>query len=279
MATLLSGETIAEQIIKKLEKQSSSWRIKNPKLLVVQVGDNLVSEKYIQEKEKIAERIGISFEILRFKKGTSQKKVQAEIEKAGKDSKISGIIVQLPLPATFQRQDILNAIPVSKDVDVLSHTSFGLFALGELPILPPTVKAIAILFKRYRIELQGKQVVVVGAGRLVGLPIATWLLGQKARVTVVDKSTKNLADVVRQADIIISGVGKTKLIKAAMIKKGAVVIDAGSSVAQGKITGDVDFNNVIHKAKFITPVPGGVGPLTVACLFENVVDYSTRSFI
>jgi len=146
MATLLSGGTIAENIIKRLEKQSTlsfkGRRSKKAKLLVVQVGDNSVSEKYIQEKEKIAQRIGVSFEILRFKKGTSQKKVQAEIEKAGKDSRISGIIVQLPLPATFQKQDILNAIPVSKDVDVLSHASFGLFALGELSILPPTDWAI-----------------------------------------------------------------------------------------------------------------------------------------
>ena len=279
MATLLSGETIAEGILKKLEKQSASWRIKKPKLAVVQVGDNPVSEKYIQEKAKVAERIGVALEVLRLKKGTSQKKIQAEIEKIGKNSKISGVIVQLPLPTTFPAQEILNTIPTSKDVDVLSCASFGLFALGELSILPPTVKAIALLLKTYRVEVQGKQVVVVGAGRLVGLPVAVWLLQQKARVTVTDKSTKNLADVVKQADIIISGVGKAKLIKAAMVKRGAVVIDAGSSVAQGRITGDVDFNNVIHKAKFITPVPGGVGPLTVACLFENVVDYYTRSFI
>lgn len=265
MATLLSGETIAEGILKRLEKQKFT---KQPKLVVVQVGDDVASTKYIAEKEKASERIGIEFSHVHLPKGISEKKLKQEIEKVAKEA--TGIIVQLPLPSRFHTQEILDAIPFEKDVDLLSSKSFGLFVLGHLSVLPPTVKAISLLLKRYRIVLQDKKIVVVGAGRLVGLPTSMWLLAEKATVQVVDKKTKNLSVLVRQADIIISGTGKKNLIRGDMVKRGAVVIDVAE---------DVDFNTVVRKAKYISPVPGGVGPLTVACLLDNVVDYSTRSFV
>ena len=265
MAILLSGETIAEGILKRLEKQKF---LKKPKLVVVQVGDDTASTKYIAEKEKASERIGIGFSHVYLPKGISEKKLKQEIEKAAKEA--TGIIVQLPLPSRFHVQEILDAIPFEKDVDLLSSKSFGLFALRQLPVLPPTVKAISLLLKRYHIVLQDKKVVMVGAGRLVGLPTSSWLLAQRASVQIADKKTKNLSILTRQADIIISGTGRKNLIRGDMIKRGAVVIDAAQ---------DIDFNTVVRKAKYISPVPGGVGPLTVACLLENVVDYSTRSFI
>jgi len=265
MATLLSGETIAEGILKRLEKQKFT---KQPKLVVVQVGDDTASTRYITEKEKASERVGIGFSHVHLPKGISEKKLKQEIEKAAKEG--TGIIVQLPLPLRFATQEILDVIPFEKDVDLLSSQSFGFFALGHLSVLPPTVKAISLLLKRYRIPLQDKKVLMVGAGRLVGLPTSLWLLTQRANVQIADKKTKNLSTLTRQADIIVSGTGKKNLIRGDMIKRGVVIIDAAQ---------DVDFNTAIRKAKYISPVPGGVGPLTVACLLENVVDYSTRSFI
>ncbi|MCH7604753.1 bifunctional 5,10-methylenetetrahydrofolate dehydrogenase/5,10-methenyltetrahydrofolate cyclohydrolase [Patescibacteria group bacterium] len=274
MAILLSGEIIAERILSRLERQKFQ---KKPKLVVVQVGEDLISATYIKEKEKAAQRIGVDFELLKLSKSSSYQKIQREVAKQGKLRTVSGIIVQLPLPSKLHTQEVLDAIPVEKDVDVLSSRSFGLYALGKLSVMPPTVKAISLLLKSHGITIQGKHVVLVGAGRLVGLPVAFWLFGEKATVSVVNEFTKNLSFLTKQADILISGAGKAKLIKVTMVKKGAVVIDAGTSVEKGRTTGDVDFNNVIHKVRAITPVPGGVGPLTVACLLENVVMLAERT--
>jgi len=168
-------------------------------------------------------------------------------------------------------QDILNIIPSEKDVDVLSEQNMGKFYAGNSEILPPVVSAISALFKKYNIKVAGKSVLVVGAGRLVGKPLSVWLIQQSATVFVANSATKNLSYLSRNADIVISGVGKSNLITKNMIKKGAVVIDAGTSVGSGKSRGDVDFKNVQKKADFITPVPGGVGPLTVAYLLKNLL--------
>lgn len=200
----------------------------------------------------------------------SQVKLERQVKKIGKDAKISGVIVQLPLPKRLNTQHVLDLIPTKKDVDVLSSASFSDFALGILPILPPTVGAIALLLKEAKKKLEGSKVVVVGAGRLVGLPIALWLTQQGATISLIQKGTKNTSQIILEADIVISGVGKPGLITGKMIKKGAVVIDAGTSVEGGSIKGDVDFESVLKKASFLTPVPGGVGPLTVVCLFKNL---------
>ncbi len=271
MALLLSGEKIAEQLIKKLEKEKSSKKLN---LAVVQVAENAISALYIREKKKAARRLGIDFRLVSFPERISQEKLKHGIVHIAKET--SGVIVQLPLPRKFAAQEVLDAIPIEKDVDVLSSAAFGLFALGRLSIMPPTVKATSLIFQHYDIELKGRRVVLIGAGRLVGLPLIPWLLREKATVMVANEFTKNLSLLTRQADILISGVGKNKLIKASMVKQGTVVIDAGTSVEKGKTSGDVDFNAVIHKAKAITPVPGGVGPLTVACLLENLFILSQR---
>ncbi|HEX9722375.1 MAG TPA: bifunctional 5,10-methylenetetrahydrofolate dehydrogenase/5,10-methenyltetrahydrofolate cyclohydrolase [Candidatus Paceibacterota bacterium] len=273
MAKLLYGEKIAEGILEKLAKQKPKRKLK---LAVFQVGGNSASSQYIGEKEKAAKRVGVRFELAQFPKGASQKKVKEAVEKAGRSSSVSGIVVQLPLPAKFAAQEILDAIPLEKDVDVLSSRAFGLFALGKLPIVPPTARAILLLLEHYNIALQGKHIVVVGAGRLVGLPTMLSLVLGKATFTSVNEKTKSLAAFTRQADILISGVGKSNLITSSMVKRGAVVIDAGTSVEDGKTTGDVHFSSVSQKASYITPVPGGVGPLTVACLFGNLVTLANK---
>ena len=275
MVYILSGEKIARQILSDLKKKKARKKLS---LVVVQVGGNKVSLKYVAEKEKAAKELNVSFRLVNLSLNISQTKLEQEIKKMGKDKKVSGIIVQLPLPRRFNTQRVLDFIPSKKDVDVLSSVSFSDFALGKLPILPPTVGAISLLLKKAKKNLVGAKVVVVGAGRLVGLPTALWLTQQGASVLMVQKGTRNIPQIIAKADIVISGVGKPGLITGKMIKKGAVVIDAGTSVEGGPSTGlrasstkgDIDFESVSKKAGFLSPVPGGVGPLTVACLFNNL---------
>lgn len=271
MAQLLYGDKIAQGILEKLAKQKVRHK---PKLVVFQVGENAVSSQYIHEKEEAAEGVGVRFELVQFPKGTSQKKVKEAVEKMGGASSVTGIVVQLPLPFKLNAQDILDAIPLEKDVDVLSSRAFGLFALGKLAIVPPTAQAILLLLEHYNIAWQGKHIVVVGAGRLVGLPTILALIGGKATFSSVNEKTKSIAAFTKEADILISGVGKPKIIKSSLLRKGSVVIDAGTSVEHGAISGDVDFNAAVEKVRAITPVPGGVGPLTVACLFRNLFTLS-----
>jgi methylenetetrahydrofolate dehydrogenase (NADP+)/methenyltetrahydrofolate cyclohydrolase len=266
MAQILSGGTKAQNILKNLKQQAKK---KNQKLVVVQVGENKVSARYIAEKEKAAAYIGIGVSHVQLKSSISQKKLESEIENIAKKKKNTAIIIQLPLPKKFDVQAVLNCIPPEKDVDLLSEAGFGAFVLGKSPILPPTVAAIATLLKSQ--NLKGKKVVVVGAGRLVGVPVSVWLLQQGAAVSVIDRTTKDKTVLLKQADIIISGVGKKNVIKGSQIKRGSIVIDAGTSVEGSQTTGDIEFTSVVAKAKAVTPVPGGVGPLTVAHLFRNTV--------
>lgn len=274
MVKILSGEKLARRILANLKKKHR----KNPCLAgrrvclaVVQVGGNPVSLKYIAEKEKAAKDLGIGFRLMVYPQNVSQRVLAREIQKAGKDKKVSGMIVQLPLPKHINMQLVLDEIPPRKDVDVLSSSSLTEFALGTFPILPPTVAAISLLLKETKKKLEGTRVAVVGAGRLVGLPVSVWLSQQGARVSLIQKGTQHAAELIKEADIVISGVGKPGLITGSMIKKGAVVIDAGTSVESGKTQGDVDLKSVSKKAGYLSPVPGGVGPLTVACLFQNLV--------
>ena len=268
MATkILQGEEIAKRILKELKEEVAGRQLK---LAVIQVGENAVSETYIRKKEKAASELGVYFELYKLVQEISQTELKSRVEAIGKDKTVSGMIVQLPLPKHLNQQEILDAIPVEKDVDVLSSESFGLFALGRSSILPPTVGAVSLLLQENRIDLKGKNVAIVGAGRLVGVPLAIWCVREKATVMVANEYTQDLASITKNADILISGVGKKGLIKGDMVKKGALVIDAGTSVEGGRSIGDVDFESVAKKAGFLTPVPGGVGPLTVACLFQNL---------
>jgi methylenetetrahydrofolate dehydrogenase (NADP+) / methenyltetrahydrofolate cyclohydrolase len=282
MVQILSGESLARRVLLNLKKK----RRKNLSLAVVQVGDNLVSLKYIAEKEKVAKDLGIGFRLMLYPATISQTAVARDMKKLGKDKKVSGIIVQLPLPKHLDMQRILDLIPPGKDVDVLSSSSFMEFVFGTFPVLPPTVAAISLLLKKAlrldsgpsaKKKLEGTQVAVVGAGRLVGLPVSLWLAQQGAVVSLVQKGTRNATQLIKKADIVISGVGKAKLITGSMIKKGAVVIDAGTSVESGKTAGDVDFKSVAKKAGYLSPVPGGVGPLTVVCLLANLIELANTS--
>ena len=269
---ILDGQKPAFRMIRELSKKTAKRRFQ---LVVVQIGNHAVSSAYIQRKKVAAASAGIAFLTYPISAASSQKQVMSRIARIGRDPAISGIVVQLPLPAKFDTQKILDCIPPKKDPDVLSSSAFGMFILEQLPVLPPTVAAVQKIFQAHNIHVRGKRVALIGSGRLVGLPLLVWLSRERATVTNINKQTKNPVLFTRQADIVISGTGTAKLLKGSMVKKGAIVIDLGTSVEQGKTTGDVDFKSVAKRARAITPVPGGVGPLTIACLLENLVTLSS----
>ena len=268
---LLKGTELSKKFLVHLKKKLGKSKLKL-RLAVIQIGRNYISEVFIGQKKKVAEKIGIGFKLYQFDKKIEKDRLKKKIKEIIKNPLNSGIIIQLPLPKQFLADDFLNLIPEEKDVDVLSEKSLGKFYQGKLKILPPIVKGILSLLKNYKIKLKGKNVVIIGAGRLIGLPLNLQLLKEKATLLVLNEFTKNISFFTNKADILISGVGKPNLIKSNMIKKGAVVIDAGISQRNGKVIGDVDFKEVSKKASYITPVPGGVGPMTVVSLLENLVE-------
>ncbi len=267
---ILNGKKLSEEILANLKKEVRKSNLKL-RLAVVQVGENSVSQIFINQKKKACKLVGADFKLYRFNEKINPQGLKSEIKKIVKNSANSGIIIQLPLPEKFLPEGFLNLIPEEKDIDVLSEKSLGKFYQGTLKILPPTVDGILRLLKNYKIELKGKDVVVIGAGRLVGFPLAIQLLKEKATLSVLNEFTKDALSFTKKADVLISGVGKPNLIKSNMVKKGVVIIDAGCSMKSGKLVGDVDFKEVSKKASCITPVPGGIGPMTVACLLENLV--------
>ena len=271
LVKLLKSTELSEKLLVRLKKRLEKSKLKL-RLAVIQIGRNYVSDVFISQKKKVAEKVGIYFKLYKFDKKIEKNRLKKKIKKIIENPLNSGIVIQLPLPKQFLADDFLNLIPEKKDVDVLSEKSLGKFYQGKLKILPPTVKGILSLLKNYKIKLKGKNIVIVGTGKLVGLPLSLQLLKEKATLLILNEFTKNISFFTNKADILISGVGKPNLIKSNMIKKGAVVIDAGTSQKNGKITGDIDFRKVSQKTSYISPVPGGVGPMTVISLFENLVE-------
>ena len=263
---LLDGKNLSEKILVGLRKNNK----RKLTLAVILVGENSVSEIFIYQKRIACEKVGINFKIFKLSAKLSPVQLKKEIEKIVKNSFNSGAIIQLPLPKKFNPEKFLNLIPEEKDVDVLSEKSLGKFYQGVSSILPPTVGGILYLLSHYGISIKGKNIVILGAGRLVGFPLAIQFLREKATVSVLNELTKDTPFFTKKADILISAVGKPNLVKGKMVKKGAVVIDAGTYLWKGKLVGDIDSKSVSKKASFLTPVPGGVGPMTVACLLENL---------
>lgn len=255
--TKLAVQKIRLKLIKKIRHLKHK-----PTLAVVLVGNNPVSLHFVTQKEKTALGMGCKLELFRIKNNAPQIRVISLIEKLNKDKRISGIIVQLPLPSKCNTEQVVAAIRRSKDIDNLR---------GDALFIPPTVQAIwQIMAECKSQDAKRKKILIVGYGRLVGKPLHAFLKKKGfKKISLADIYTKNLDELTLGADIIVSGVGKPNLIK--NVKKGAIVIDAGSSPYKGKIVGDVDFERVSKKARFITPVPGGVGPLTVAYLFKNLL--------
>ena len=266
---ILDGEKLAGRILNNLKKEVKNRRLKL-KLAVILVGEDFASKIFIKQKQKAAKKVGVGFELFRFRK-IAQEQLKEGIRKIARDHSISGIVIQLPLPRHIDTRDILNAVPLKKDTDMLSELNFRNFASGKSDILSPTVGAVNELLKNYKIKLKSKKIVIIGRGRLVGKPLAAWFKKKKNNFTIIDGKTKNKDYSIKKSDILISGVGKPNLIKGDMVKNGVVVIDFGGGKLKGRVVGDAEFKSVSKKASYITPVPGGVGPLTVACLLENLV--------
>jgi len=276
MPNILDGRKIAGKIKKRLAVQVK--RLKNkPAMAVVYAGSDPASLSYIMAKEKAAKEIGVDFLFYKFPARVSEKKVFSLISGLNQNEKVSGIIVQLPLPAHLPKKDILNAIALEKDVDVLSDKARELFSSGKSVFISPPAGAVLEFLKTAKRPLEKSTVVVVGRGMLVGEPVAMLLKQRVKRLIICDRKTKDLSIETKKADILISAVGKPNLIKKEMVKKEAVVIDAGTAKYKGKIVGDVDFEAVAPKVSYITPVPGGVGPVTVAMLLANAVKAAKKA--
>ncbi len=264
MNKIIDGQALANEIIERIKREK-----RRLKLGVVLVGDNPVSRLYLSQKEKICRRVGFKFCLFQYPQKIREDILLTKIKTVARQC--SGLIIQLPLPSHLDTTRILNAVPVKKDIDVLTSVAQGKFYSGDFSILPPVVSAIKYLLEKEKLLLKGKNIVVIGSGRLVGKPLTVWLMAQKATVLVINRLTVNLPSLIRKADILISGVGKANLVKGDMIKRGAVVIDVGSSVERGSLTGDLEIKSVIKKASRMAVVPGGVGPITTACLLENLI--------
>lgn len=269
---IISGKEIAEKIKSSLREEILKSRRKL-RLAIVKMSDDPVTGKYLEVKKKFAESIGVDVRIYEVDKDISTNKLREKISEIVHIKENDGVIVQLPLPEKINTQYILDAIIPGKDPDMLSSKSWGKFATGKSKILPPVVGAVKIIFDENKIEIKGKNAVVVGAGRLVGKPIASWLIGEGGTVSVIDENTKNPEDYTKKADIIISGVGKPKIIKPTMVRDGVIAIDCGTSESSGTVSGDID-PDISKKASIFAPVPGGIGPITIASLFKNLFELS-----
>ena len=269
---IIDGKLIAQELKDEVKAKLAKLDTKLT-LLVIMVGDNPASKVYVESKEKNCKKVGMLTKTLIFDANVPQKKIIDAIQAANADPAITGILVQLPLPAHLDEVKIIDAIDPKKDVDGLTTVNQGkLFSGVNDGIIPATPKGIMHILKKLFINLEGKTAVVIGRSKLVGKPIAQLLLSKNATVTMCHSKTENLKDICLGADILVVAIGKAKFITADMIKPDAIVIDVGINRNFGRIDGDVDFENAVSVAGYITPVPGGVGQLTIACLLENVIE-------
>lgn len=273
MAVIIDGKKCAEEILDNLKDKISKLE-KKPSLAVILANDNPSSKIYVDNKEKVSMELGIKSSVYRFDKSITQGELIKLIHELNADKNINGILVQLPLFEHLNSQEIIELINPKKDVDGFHPINVGRLNCGLEPYaVCCTPKGIIKLLKKYKINMVGKNVVVIGRSNIVGKPTATLLTNENATVTLAHSKTKKLKEITKNADIIVSATGHPKLIKADMVKKGAVVIDVGiTKQINGKLAGDVDFEKVKNIASYITPVPKGVGPMTIACLMENTYE-------
>ena len=272
---LMDGKELARDIKVKIKTEIDNIKKIhniNPMVATILVGDNQASQVYLNSQIKSYQDLGIGVQKYFFSEEISEAYLLNLIDKLNKDTEVDGIMINLPLPPQINATKVLNSIKLIKDVDGFKAENLGLlFQNNEGFTSPSTPAGIMALIEKYNIDLEGKDVVVVGSSNIVGKPIAALILNSRGTVTICNIYTKNLAEKTKNADILISAVGKPKLITEDMVKEGAVVIDVGINRVNGKLEGDVDFENVQKKASHITPVPGGVGALTVAMLLSNIL--------
>lgn len=267
---VMDGKELANRIKVELIEKVKKLEGK-PGIVVIQVGEDPASSIYVNSKAKLATEIGYYFEHLKYDQGVEEEELIAKIDELNNNSKIHGIIVQLPIPSHLDSMKIINRISSTKDVDGLTIANAGSLLTMNSGLISCTPKGIMTILEEYKVDLDGKNVVIVGRSNLVGKPLISLCLAKNATVTICHSKTKNLSDYTKNADILIVAVGKKHLITAEMVKENAVIIDVGINRVDNHIYGDVDFKSVEPKAKFITPVPGGVGPMTTISLMENVL--------
>lgn len=273
MKKLLEGKTPANEITENLKEEIKNLKNDgiNPTLCVIEVGDDPASKIYLRVKRNLAKKVGINEVGLHFPANTSQAELLEKIKELNQDPNINGIMVQLPVPPQIDPRAIFETIAPEKDADGFSPLNLGRLWEGQSDIIPATVRSILTLIDYYGIDMTGKNTVIIGRSVIVGKPLAAVLVGRDATVTIAHSKTKNLADLTKNADVIISDVGKAHLVTEDMVKDGAILIDVGMNREDGKLMGDIDFDTVSPKAEAITPVPRGVGPLTVASLMKQAV--------
>lgn len=271
---IIDGRLIAQNIKSDLKEEIENLKLKgiNPGLAVILVGEDSASKIYVKNKKRCCDELGIFSEEFYFPEDTSEKEIINLIEKLNQDKKINGILVQLPLPSHINQKNITESILPEKDVDAFHSSTIGNLLTNHTKLLPCTPAGIIEIFHRENISLVGKHCVIIGRSNIVGKPLAFMLINEDATVTICHSKTKNLSEICKNADIIVCAVGKAKFLNRNMIKKGAVIIDVGINRDEnGKICGDVDFDDVKNIASAITPVPGGVGPMTIAMLMKNTI--------
>ena len=266
---IIDGKQIRDEILEEIKKEVKKYMIK-PCLAVIQIGDDPASTTYISAKEKACNKVGMYFKHIKFESNVKEIEVINKILELNNDDYVHGILLQLPLPEGFNADKLINYIARSKDVDGLTDINVGKLYNNKQGLISCTPLGIIKLLEHEDIDIEGKNVTIIGRSNLVGKPLLGLLLNKNATVTICHSKTENLKEHTKNADILIVAIGKKKFITENMIKKDAVIIDVGINKEDGKIYGDVDFENVKEKASKITPVPGGVGPMTVAMLISNV---------
>ena len=272
---IIDGKKEAEIIRNEIKKEISKIKSKinkAPSLSVILIGDFAPSKIYVKNKEKSALEVGINSKIIKYPKNVSEKEILIKIDELNNDKKTSGILVQLPLPDQISKEKIINAIHPSKDVDGFNPVNVGNLSSGYKSIVPCTPLGCLLLIKKVEKNLSGKHAVILGRSNLNGKPMAQLLLKENCTITIVHSKTKNLQNECLKADILIAAVGVPNLVKKEWVKDNAIVIDVGINKVGEKIVGDVDFDELKDKTKAITPVPGGVGPMTIACLLKNTLE-------
>ena len=278
MGKILDGKALANLLGENLKEKVKNLKAEGitPHFCVINIGDDTASKIYVRSKKRKAEKLGIIQDIYQMPADTRQQGVLDLIDKLNTDPEINGLMVQMPTPEQINADELLARIDPNKDVDSLTPANVGRLWLKDHFVEPATAEGIMALLKHYEIPLNGKNVVIIGRSNIVGKPLAALMLEKNATITIAHSKTQNLASLTKRADVIVSATGEPCLIKADMVKNGVIVVDVGINRVNGKLVGDVDFDAVKEKASYITPVPGGVGPLTVQFLMEAVVNLTRR---
>ncbi len=279
MGKIINGKEIAlktKEDIKAFVEDNYNKTGKRPQIASILVGEDGGSIYYLNSQEKVATSLGLLFKKIILKESTTEEELLNLIDELNNNDDVHGIMLQVPLPKHIDEKTIVNRISPKKDIDCLNSISVGKLYLGEDGFIPCTPHSVITLLKSLNIDLCGKNAVVLGRSNIVGKPVAQLLLRENCTVTICHSRTKNLQEVCSKADILVVAIGKPKFLDASYVKEGAVVIDVGTSSFEGKITGDVDFDKVIDKASYVTPVPGGVGALTTTLLIKNACEAMTK---